>query len=354
MFEFLFNNRQNRKKGDEQNDQGEILPPAQSDDLIFAPLGRLATAVKSTVYEINRGIELETEEQVRAELQKIAVVAFVGSSGTGKSTRAISVARENGISYIIDDGILIYGSNIIAGSSAKRADTKIEAVKGAIFAEETRAQNMRRALLEEMPPALMILGTSRNMIERICGNLWLQKPSMLIRIEDVASEEERRLAQEIRMTEGKHTIPVPSMEIRHEFSGSLAEPIYKLRRRFDRVGKDSLGSDVERTVVRPTFSTLGKYTISDEAMAQIVRITLKDVPGVAEMKHFRSYKQVYGANFDIDVSLYYGFNAQDTLRQAQEAITESVEKMTSINILRVDLNAVYLVRPDYRKLASAL
>ena len=36
------------------------------------------------------------------------VVAFVGSSGTGKSHRALVVAHENKIECIIDDGILIH------------------------------------------------------------------------------------------------------------------------------------------------------------------------------------------------------------------------------------------------------
>jgi len=48
---------------------------------------------------------------------------------------------------------------------------------------------------------------------------------MLIRIEDVSSEEEMRQARQTRMTEGKHTIPVPSMEIKHEFSGNFLNPI---------------------------------------------------------------------------------------------------------------------------------
>ena len=33
------------------------------------------------------------------------VIAFVGSSGTGKSHRALVVAHENNIECIIDDGI---------------------------------------------------------------------------------------------------------------------------------------------------------------------------------------------------------------------------------------------------------
>ncbi len=47
------------------------------------------------------------------------VFALVGSSGTGKSYKAFVVASERGIEYIIDDGLLIGGTRIYAGKSAK-------------------------------------------------------------------------------------------------------------------------------------------------------------------------------------------------------------------------------------------
>lgn len=350
MFDFLFHKRRDKSSVRENADASQDrLPPVRAEEIFFNPLGRIASAVKSSVTEMNRTVELETEDQIKQHLSQIAVVAFVGPSGTGKSTRAIKVAKENGISYIIDDGILIHGSSIVAGSSAKKAATKIESVKAAIFADETRAQNMRRALLEEMPPALMILGTSREMIDRICQNLGLSKPSMLIRIEDISTEEERREAKETRMSEGKHTIPVPTMEIRHEFSGSLAEPLNKLRRRFDRNDKSYVGEG-ERTVVRPTFSTLGSYSISDDAMAQMVRISLRQLAGVAQMRHFRANKEPYGASFEITISLYYGYPAQEVMRAAQARVASDVSQFTSINVLKVDIRADRLIAPNPAKL----
>ena len=69
-------------------------------------------------------------------MQDIKVYAFVGPSGTGKSYRAQMVANEYNINYIIDDGILIRDNDIIAGSSAKKAPTKVETVKRAIFINE--------------------------------------------------------------------------------------------------------------------------------------------------------------------------------------------------------------------------
>ena len=51
--------------------------------------------------------------------EKIQVYAFVGPSGTGKSYRAQMVANSRDIEYIIDDGLLIAGNEVLAGVSAK-------------------------------------------------------------------------------------------------------------------------------------------------------------------------------------------------------------------------------------------
>ena len=68
--------------------------------------------------------------------ESIKVYAFVGPSGTGKSYRAQMVAGENDVHFIIDDGLLINDNRVIAGESAKKASTKIETVKKALFLHE--------------------------------------------------------------------------------------------------------------------------------------------------------------------------------------------------------------------------
>lgn len=295
-------------------------------------------------FERNTELILSNEQLTREVLSNIAIIAFVGPSGTGKSTRAIKVARDNNIYYIIDDGLLINGSRIVAGTSAKKAPTKMESVRQAIFVDPTRSAVMRRALIESMPRALMILGTSDSMLSKICENLWLNQPSMLIRIEDVSTEEERRLARNTRMTEGMHTIPVPSMEIKHEFSGYFSDPFSKLRQRFDRErGVTPLAPDSDRTVVRPTFSSLGSYSISDEAILDLIKIVLKDVPGFAEVISFKTEKQTYGVMISLDLSLYYGYDAQKVLETAQQKVGSAVEEFTSITMNGVNVRACRLI-----------
>ena len=95
------------------------------------------------------------------------VVAFVGPSGTGKSHRAIGIAHKNNCDAIIDDGLLIKGTKILAGTSAKNETNRIQAVKRAIFTEEDHAEAVRQALAGNDVRRLLILATSDNMIEKI-------------------------------------------------------------------------------------------------------------------------------------------------------------------------------------------
>ena len=78
---------------------------------------------------------------------KIKTYAFVGPSGTGKSYRAQMVANDRGINYIIDDGLLISGNEVLAGISAKKAPTKIETVKKALFINESESNAIKKALM---------------------------------------------------------------------------------------------------------------------------------------------------------------------------------------------------------------
>jgi len=284
------------------------------------------------------------EKLMREILSQIVVIAFIGSSGSGKSTRAIQVAKNNSIHYIIDDGLLINGSRIIAGASAKKAKTKLDSVRQALFADKSRAEVMRRALAEHLPTTVMILGTSDAMLEKICINLWLSQPAMLIRIEDISTEDEMQMAKQTRLAEGLHTIPVPSMEIKHEFSGYFSDPLNRIRRRLDRErGIPTVAPEIERTMVRPTFSSLGSYSISDEALLDLVRIILRKIPGVHDVIRFRTEKRVYGFALSVDLELIYGFNAQDTLLAAQERIGRYIEEYSSINTVAVDVRARRLV-----------
>lgn len=309
-----------------------------------------------------------SEAEIAELLAAITVVAFVGPSGTGKSTRASQVAFLSKCNYIIDDALLIKDNHIVAGSSAKRAKTKIESVRQAIFLDPIRAQTMKRALASHLPDRLLILGTSKAMINKICQALSLTAPKEWINISDVATETEIKQARYNRIHTGQHAIPVPSMELKHEFSGSIFEPLQLLKQRFS--AKDikngvkeisqnlpvlttyaltSSGSRplaVEQSIVRPSFSVLGHYSITDQALKNIVLFSLQKVEAVQKMSECKVRQETTGLVFNINLSLYYGFNAQTALKEAQAAIVDAVSRLTAMNILQVSLVAEKLVQMD--------
>ena len=214
---------------------------------------------------------------------------------------------------------------------------------------------MRRALYEHQPEYLMILGTSDNMLGKICHNLWLNAPEQVIRIEDVSTPEERRLAKQTRMTAGQHTIPVPSMEIKHEFSGYFLDPMARLWRRFERDrGIKSAALEHERTVVRPTFSSLGHYSMTDEALQHMIGHILKQIDGIASVLLIRIHKQNTGVIISLEVALSYGKNAQEVLKRTQRRVSLDVEAYTAINVLAVNLIAKRVVLESQTDIAAAV
>ena len=87
------------------------------------------------------------------------VYALVGKSGTGKSFQAMNLCRQMNIETIIDDGLFISGSNVVAGISAKRQKTKIGAIKTALFTDEKHRENVRAAIAKAAPASILLLGT---------------------------------------------------------------------------------------------------------------------------------------------------------------------------------------------------
>lgn len=269
------------------------------------------------------------------EKQKIKVYAFVGPSGTGKSYRAQLVASQNDIHYIIDDGLLIDENEVLAGTSAKKAPTKIETVKHALFIEKEEQEEMRRALKKYKPDKLLILGTSNKMIAKIRDNLGLPELEKTIFITDVATEEEMEKAKNIRVTQGKHVIPVPTFEIKKDFSGYLLDPLQIFRSK----GKGGTPYISEKSIIRPTFSYLGNFTISDSVFRQIAERVANKMPEIYEVSKTRVENYGDGISIYMEAVLNYGNNIIEVLQQYKNNTKKEIEKQTAMNVLRVDLVA---------------
>ncbi|MDN9295855.1 ATP-binding protein [Clostridioides difficile] len=260
------------------------------------------------------------------------VYALVGSSGTGKSFKALEFAYENDIEYIIDDGILIYKNKVLAGISAKQANTTIEAVKRAIFYNLEHRQEVREAIKKENIRKILIIGTSKKMVNQIVERLSIGRVYKFINIQDISTKYEIEIAKQARK-EGNHVIPVPAVEIKSMASGLSINSLKRLFRK----GNNRNMVVLEKTIIRPTFSYIGKFYISADVIKQIIEY---------EVYNFGSIDRINKINIEncnnfmnIFVSIY--INDLETIKKIediQQTIKKSIEKMTLVNVQKIDIN----------------
>ncbi|MGI6093689.1 MAG: Asp23/Gls24 family envelope stress response protein [Veillonellaceae bacterium] len=265
------------------------------------------------------------------------VIALVGPSGTGKSHRALIVAHEYNIDTIVDDGLLIKDSKIVAGHSAKKEPSKIRAVKRAIFMEEDHAREVCEAIERVKPERMLILGTSKNMVEKIVSVLGLPSIHKVINIEDIATPAEIAKARESRLKEGKHIIPVPTIELKPHFSGYLIDPLEIFFKKTQSKKRRKLG---EKSIVRPTFSYYGKLLISDAVISAIVDYVAVSEPAITrtgqiQIKNFQEKEK--GISITFDVTIKYGFSLREVVATAQKRVKDVVEYMTGLLVNEVNV-----------------
>ncbi len=264
------------------------------------------------------------------------VLALVGSSGTGKSYRASLVAHDLSVDLIVDDGLLVKDSKILAGRSAKREATMMAAIRRAIFADPKDAVEVQAKIESLKPQRVLVLGTSREMIEKIVSALHLPYPSRYIEITEVSSREDVRKAVRIRKEQGKHVIPAPTFEVKKTFSGYLVDPLrFFLRKR----AGDQKGYMIEKSVVRPTFSSLGKFVIIDSVVMAIAARVARQIKGVSKVSKVQIESGETGVTIRVDIAVAYGLPIFEVLAGVQKAVKESVEYMTALNVLSVDVRA---------------
>lgn len=264
------------------------------------------------------------------------VIALIGKSGTGKSYNALKITKDYEIEYLIDDGILIYKNKILAGISAKKSKTKMDAVRRAIFEDDKHRDSVLNEIKSRNVDKLLIIGTSKKMIDKIANRLEIKKLFKIIYIEEISSLEDINKAKEIRRTKGSHVVPIPSFEVKKHFSGIFRNPIKMFFK-----NKNEEVVEVEKTIVRPNFSYLGKYYISQKAVKQIVKYELSKENLIYKLLKIQINKNSNCVDLSIELELVYDKNFSiNKVRKIQMNINDILEKMTLININSINIDIV--------------
>lgn len=268
------------------------------------------------------------------------ILALIGHSGTGKSHQAPILAREYNIEYIVDDGLLIKGNTNLAGRSAKRENTRFAAIKRALFKDPDHARQVRNKLVELKPGRLLILSTSRRMADVIAANLGLPQPSSYFTIEEVSDPTSIKTALALRARENRHVIPLPTFAIKKEFPGYIIDP---LRSFFSMPSSHPAGIPVERSVVRPVFSTLGSFYIAEHVITDMVEHIIATIPGVHKIMHIElengKKKVTLNVDLSVDLATLPLRKIDSLLYEIQLTVKEDIEYLTGFYLDQVNVNA---------------
>lgn len=180
------------------------------------------------------------------------------------------------------------------------------------------------------------------MLNRIKENLSLPEFQKIIRIEDVSTKEEMQTARRIRKTQGKHVVPVPTFEIKKDFSGIMLDPLQVFRTKKDKNPYQA----ADRSIIRPTFNYLGKFTISDSVFRDIVDMISETTEGIVETTRLRVDKialEEEGLKIYTEITVVYGYNIVNIVDKFKNKIKEELENITDMNVLEVDVKVKDIV-----------
>ena len=267
-------------------------------------------------------------------IKRKKVLALVGESGTGKSFHAKLVAQKYRIDLLIDDGLLIRDNRILAGHSAKKEHSFLGAVKVALFDEKSHRDEVARRLQSEKYKRILLLGTSEKMVYKIAARLQLPPPAKIIKIEDIATQEDIDRAIRSRRIEGKHIIPVPSIEVKKSYSNIFLSAIQIFKRRITPAAIPTLH---EKSVVRPEYSRRDKVNISEAALSELVFHCANEYNKDIKIKTLHIKDTDLGYRVVITIDVPYGIQLGGNIHEMQQYIIENIERYTGILIEEVNI-----------------
>lgn len=267
------------------------------------------------------------------------IFSLSGPSGTGKSTSALSFAHKHKIPAIIDDGLLIFNGEKIAGYSAKFEKNVLKAVKRATFFDEDHLKEVQMAINNYFIDRILIIGTSDKMTRLIANRLNLGAIDHYFYVEDIRTTSEIKLAQFIRGTEGKHIIPIPYKQVDQNFFKKLIQSgveIFSSKK--ERIG--------ENTIVHPDFHR-GAINIQPKVFKNIVEIICSQYQQIGECKavEFNIEKMPL---LKVSISIKYPIrgNLIDLTEKLQQEIRMHFLNQLNIELYQVNLTILLSKKPE--------
>ena len=261
------------------------------------------------------------------------IISFTGKSGTGKSYQANRICMENNIEGIIDDGLFIYKGQVVAGSSAKKCESKAAAMRIALFNLPENTEPVKAALKKYNPEKLMIIGTSDKMVDWIVQALELHPVDERWYIEDFSTDEDREKAKYYRQIQGEHVIPAPIGQLRRDFAGYTLNPV----KFFKNLVIDMTSSQGESTIVRPKYSYIGTFVIEPRAIRDITNIVAESYDTTLSCLKIMQHGGASNLSLTINLRTLKDKQSITSLDDFQNDVCKAIEEMTSFSINAINI-----------------
>ena len=212
------------------------------------------------------------------------------------------------------------------------------AVRCALFDDKAHRDQVAKNLQKMKIKKILILGTSEKMVQKIAMRLQLPAPSKIIKIEDIASQEEIEKAIRSRQIEGKHVIPVPSIEIKKDYPKIFFDSVKVFLNRNKKknvVNEDS--KHYEKSVVRPEFSKKGRVEISEAALTQMAMHCVNEYDSQIRVKKLTIKTDTRGYRLIITIDIPFGTQLTGKIHNLQTYVIDNIERYTGILIEEVSI-----------------
>ena len=212
------------------------------------------------------------------------------------------------------------------------------AVRVALFDDKEHRDEVAKAWKKAHIKKLLILGTSEKMVMKIATRLQLPQPQKIIHIEDIASREEIEKAIKSRQVEGKHVIPVPSIEIKRSYPQIFSNSIklfFRNKNIFNKGQGD--GRMFEKSIVQPEFSKKGRIEISEAALTQMVMHCVMECDSAVKVKKMTIKTDSRGYKIIIMIDVPFGTQLTGKIHKMQKYIIDKIESYTGILIEEVSI-----------------
>ncbi len=310
---------------------------------------------------MNYNIGMNIGEILNFKQKPLQVFAFFGPSGTGKSFRAKLVAQKYHIKAIIDDGLLIYEDNILAGHSAKLEKSYMGAVRVALFDDKKHRDSVALAIQRKQIKKILLLGTSEKMVNKIAMRLQIPLPEKYIRIEDIATPQQIEEARISRQIEGKHVIPVRSYEVKEAgnysriFVSKVKVSLSKRKffRHFFKTEENKTPVEVnaklfEKSVVRPAFSVTARKNISQAHLACLAGLAVREFNSLIRLKSLNIKTDKTGYRFFVTIDVPFGEPLTELSKNLKNYVTSSIEKNAGILLEDISIIVDHILLSDLK------